>query len=468
MEITVSNRIRIKNPPEALKMALISELSLPNPKFEDAQRNGYSTYKIPPLIHNFSILPDDSLLIPRGYIKKLLLLLKSLGLDERVIDTRHIDPPNFNIDSSHIKLRDYQMKAITALVTAGEEGLLIAPAGSGKTVMGVSLIPMLGQKMLWLTHTKPLMEQVVERLHQFFPWMQDDDIGTIGAGKWKIGDLFTAAMVQTLVRRPIETHALKGQFGVVILDEAHHAPATTFTQVLGSLDPYYLYGLTATHIRRDGLHNLMFQTLGGILHEVPLDDVKKHGGIIVPEVWYRNINTTNIASNDFQTIIKLLVEDSNRTNLIVNDIVNEAVAGNICVVITERKIHADLLLNRILTKWPKAGIVTGSYSDKHNKAELARLRNEEITVLVATSALLGEGFDHAPINRGFLCLPFRNMVKTEQVVGRIQRTSEGKKDAVIYDYVDNHSLLQHQFRNAGAQGCRYNIYKKLGCSLREL
>ena len=615
MEILVSNRIRIKDPPDVLKDVLIDELRLPNPKFEDAQRNGYSTYGIPPLIHNFSILPDDSLQIPRGYIKRLLALLSNLGINGAIIhDNRFSTPPNFDIDSSHIKLRPYQLTAITSLVSTGDEGLLVAPAGSGKTVMGISLIPMLGQKMLWLTHTKPLLEQVLDRLKMFLPGLEEDDVGMIGAGKWDIGNVFTAAMVQTLVRRPIETHALKGQFGIVVLDEClvagskinmldgttkdvenvkngdlttfgevsnkfcretnkvttvrtsagtikgtpahllpyipkntlfeeknvifdkleginkrdflladiilptekykkmvnfrgiqyrcvpviekyttdiitkvydfttkehlfvangilssncHHCPATTFTQIISSLDPHYLYGLTATHLRRDGLHNLMYQTIGNILHEVPLAEVKKYGGIIVPQIWCRNIKT-NVAETDFHKIIQELVENDDRNNLIVSDVVNEAAAGNICVVITERRAHGDILHSKIAARWDKVGIVTGNYTDKHNKAELEKLRKGEITVLIATSALLGEGFDHAPINRGFLCLPFRNMVKTEQVVGRIQRTSEGKKDAIIYDYIDNHSLLQHQFRNNGVHGCRFNIYKKLGCTIQEL
>lgn len=466
-EIIISNKIRIKYPPDVLKTYLIKDLQVPNPKFETAQKNGYSTYGIPPYIRSFSILPDDSLNIPTGYRVKLLELLEGLDIKANIKDVRHYTLPDFSIDSSAIKLRDYQAKAITSLVTSGTEGLLVAPAGSGKTVMGISLVPMLGQTTLWLTHTRPLLEQALERLNSFLPGLPEDAVGVIGNGKWSIGKLFTVAMVQTLVRRPEETHKLKGKFGLVILDEAHHSPATTFTNVLTMLDPHYMYGLTATHIRRDGLHELMYRVLGPVLYEVPLRDVKRHGGIIVPQVWIRRTNITCYSDN-FQNILGDFITNPKRNNIIVADVLAEANRDNICAVMTERTKHADILYSMISSKWAKTGIATGAYSDKHNSAELERLRAGEITVLVTTSALLGEGFDHAPINRGFICLPFRNMVKTEQIIGRIQRTAKGKDDAVIYDYVDSHSLCQHQFRNSGSSGCRYDIYTKLGCSIREL
>ena len=65
-----------------------------------------------------------------------------------------------------------------------------------------------------------------------------------------------------------------------------------------------------------------------------------------------------------------------------------------------------------------------------------------------------------------LITAFRNMVKTEQVIGRIQRSAKDKDDAIIYDYIDKHSLLEHQFKNNGSYGCRHNIYIKLGCRIR--
>ena len=454
--------------PDPLKRVLVQQLKIPNPKYLDAAKNGYSTYGIPEFITNFSVLPDGSFQVPRGYLQKLLGTATGMGVKYDIVDKRsRFDM--LDLDSSHIQLRPYQARALKDLVMNGQEGLLVSPAGSGKTVMGLSLIPMFGQPTLWLTHTTPLFEQALARAETFLPYLKGDDIGTIGAGNdWKVGNVLTVGMVQTLVRRPEETYTLMNKFGMVILDEAHHAPATTFTQVLGTLNPFFLYGLTATHIRRDGLHNLMFQVLGEVLSTVTIDEVRKHEGIHVPKVICRYIDEVPIQAVSFGQILSELVDHPGRNILITNDIVSEAERGNICVVITDRRRHAEILYEFIKARWNNTTIATGNYNKKQQKEAISKLEAGEATVLVTTASLLGEGFDHAPINRGFLCLPFRNAAKTEQILGRIQRTAEGKEDAIVYDYVDNHSLLQHQFRNRGSLGCRYDVYQKLGCVVEEV
>ena len=89
-------------------------------------------------------------------------------------------------------------------------------------------------------------------------------------------------------------------------------------------------------------------------------------------------------------------------------------------------------------------------------------------MVVSTAKLLGEGFDCPSLSRLFLVSPFRDIAKCEQLVGRLQRPHEGKTDAILYDYVDGSSgLAAHQFRNSGQKGCRYNVYKMLGCNIIE-
>ena len=172
-------------------------------------------------------------------------------------------------------------------------------------------------------------------------------------------------------------------------------------------------------------------------------------------------------TDDYQNILKELVVDTHRNKMIVDDVVKGAKKGNICIVLTDRKIHAEILHNIIKVLWPKTAIATGKYSKKYVKEQIQKLESGEVTVLIATGALLGEGFDYAPLNRCYLSLPFRNQTKIEQIIGRIQRPAEGKKDAILYDYVDNHGLLQHQFYNTGSKGCRYDVYRMLGVDIRQ-
>ena len=467
MKITIKNKLRLRQVPDNLKDMLVERLKLPNPKYQEALKHGYWTGNIPKYIVNFTVLPDESILIPRGMYRPLLGLCDSLGIKTEIEDQRTLFKQNYDIDSSAIKLRPYQSEAIHNLITRGDEGLLVSKAGSGKTVMGLCLVPLLGQPTLWLTHTTPLINQVLDRIGGFLPSLKEDDIGYIGSSKkWKIGNVITVAMIQTLVRRPEELATLSNKFGLVILDEAHHAPATTFTYVLNEFSSKYMYGLTATPTRRDGLEDLMFQTIGEVNAFVTMDEIVDYGGIIVPTVIKKDVKSPQIITTDnFSKIIKALVYDNHRNNLIVKDVVGEAEKGHICIVVTERKVHAEMLHEMIRQKWPRTAIATGNYTKKYVEEQIGKLSSKEVTVLIATSALLGEGFDFAPLDRCFLGLPFRNEAKIEQIIGRIQRPAPGKTDAVLYDYVDNHGLLQHQFYNTGSKGCRYDVYSSLGANV---
>lgn len=463
MEITLSNKITIKNPPAKLKDYLIEKLKVKNPKYHNAIANGYSAWGLDPFIYNFEILPDDSLCIPRGCRS---LLTKAIGKDVKIKDERAIFD-YIDIDSSHIKYRPYQFENIIKFLKKGEEGLFVAPAGSGKTVIGISMIPILGQPTLWLTHTRALFNQALARIKRFLPGLKDDDVGLIGDGKWKPGKIITVALIPTLVRRMKELHEMRDSYGLVIIDEVHHTPSSTFTKVVSNLNPYYLYGLTATPYRRDKLEELMFQIVGPKLIQVSVDEVENDGGILMPTVKYRAIHSKPVYGNKIQEILKQnIVNNASRNNIIVGDVLREAVLGNYCVVMTDRKVHAETLYNLISLGWEKTGIATGNYTKKYVTEQAEKLNNKEITVLVCTFSLLGEGFDVIFLNRAFVTMPFRAEGKVEQLVGRIQRTAEGKTDAIVYDYVDvDIGLLQNQFYTKGKNDCRWNAYNRLGLEI---
>jgi superfamily II DNA or RNA helicase len=409
------------------------------------------------------MLPDDSLLVPRGMRRRIITSAEEMKIDFKVKDLRtRFD--HIHIDSSLINYRPYQFPAVLNLTGMCDEGVLVAPAGSGKTVMGLSLIPLLGQPALWLTHTNPLAQQAEDRANFFLPNI--GEIGRIGGGKWDIGEVLTIGMIQTLVRN--EERAIKdmNRFGLVILDEAHHCPASTFLKVVGHFNPWYLYGLTATPYRRDKLEQLMFQALGETMSKISMEEVEKYGGIMVPTVRYRTVHSPTVDGNNIQHIItKHIVNNKKRNLMIVGDVLAEAAAGNYCIVIADRKAHCEILFELIQAGWDKTGIATGNYSKKYVQEQVERYNNNNITVLVATYSLLGEGFDVPFLNRAFITSPFRAEAKAEQLIGRIQRTHSDKKDAIVYDYVDvDIGVVKNQFYNKSGT-CRYRTYEKLGVNV---
>jgi superfamily II DNA or RNA helicase len=203
---------------------------------------------------------------------------------------------------------------------------------------------------------------------------------------------------------------------------------------------------------------MMFATLGHPNAKISRRDVQDASGIMTPNVIVRTVPSPIVEGNDYHQIMENdVIPNEGRSNMIAEDVVREAKAGNFCIVINTRKIYCEILFDKISRYWNKTGIANGDFSDKHNQNQVARLENNEITVLITTFDLLGEGFDVKKLNRGFIALPFRERNRVEQAVGRIQRTCEGKKDALLYDYVDmNIGILKNQFRT------RSFIYRMLG------
>jgi len=462
--IIIGNQLIYNGDISFFREIIAPELTFDNPKFIEATKAGRSTYGLLPVIKNFKVLSDKSILIPKGYKDRLAELFSIHNVEYTYEDQRVLIPLDKTLEHD-IKLRPYQRKAL-ATIGRFTEGLLIAPAGSGKTVMGISLTIMSGQKTLWLTHTNNLATQYRSRFEQFISNLQKEDVGFIGGGKVVIGNITTVGLIQTLVRRPALLEELSEQFGIVIVDECHHTPATTFTKVATTLKANYLFGLTATPYRRDGLENIMYQNIGPIRYIVNREDVHATSGVIIPTVKPIYLYTNNIDETNYQTILTSLIDNHQRNQIIINNILKDYHSGNIIIVVTDRRRHAEILFDLLKDK-ANFGIATGSYKKEHCEQAVEDLEQNKIRGLVCTSQLLGEGFDHPPLNRLHITLPFRNIAKCEQLVGRIQRPAEGKTDACIYDYVDVTSgLLKHQFKNPGNKGCRYNVYKNLGCHIK--
>lgn len=459
MKLIIDNQLRLLDAPEELRSWFATQLTFDNPLYLEAVKRNRYLRDIHPHIYMYKPLPDG-IVLPRGYLQLVEGSMIGKGLDLSIKDNRVLLPP-ISI-KSNIILRSYQKEAKLALLSH-PNGMLVAPAASGKTIMGLDIFASLHQNMLWLTHTNRLAKQVIERIlgtdgfPPIFPDMKRSEIGFIGAGKFSIGDHITIGMIPTLVRRVVDLPEIGRKFGLVIVDEAHHVPASTFIKVLESFSSYYLYGLTATPYRRDKMEDVMFATIGLANSIIQRKEVKEKGGIITPIVIKRVVPAPIWEDNDYQYIIKeLVVPNEKRAVMIATDVLREAYKGNYCIVISTRKVYCEKLFKLINDHWPKSAIATGDYSRKHNDEQVLKLEKDEVTVLVTTFELLGEGFDVQKLNRGFIALPFREKARVEQSIGRIQRTCEGKTDAIMYDYVDeNIGILNNQFNH------RAKVYESL-------
>jgi hypothetical protein len=156
---------------------------------------------------------EHEVLVPKGFIGKLIRFCKEQKIDYEFIDerTKHKEI-HFEFSST---LREHQQSALEA-IRKKDLGIIVAPPGSGKTIIGLKIIADKKQPALIITHRKQIAEQWIERI-QTFMGIPKHEINIIGKGKIKEGKKITIAMIQTLAKALEKPESeLKNAFGIVI------------------------------------------------------------------------------------------------------------------------------------------------------------------------------------------------------------------------------------------------------------
>jgi superfamily II DNA or RNA helicase len=249
----ISNNIKLLNPPTPLRLKITGALVLKNPVYEDRLKRRLPTWGMESRIEMYSNDAGGNVLIPRGFFEEFDRLCKEAGYTvEYDVQTVKGVPVDFGWNTD-IKLRDYQNKALNDLT---RNGVLVAPAGSGKTTIGMRYISEGRRAALWIVHTEELMDQAAKTAERVLPRV--GKVGRIGAGVCNYGDhKLIVAMVQTLHERPEIVEKLNDYIGTVVFDECHHFPATMFLELGSQLKASWVLGLTATPDRKDKLEKLM-------------------------------------------------------------------------------------------------------------------------------------------------------------------------------------------------------------------
>ena len=255
------------------------------------------------------------------------------------------------------------------------------------------------------------------------------DIGIIGQGKSKIGRQITVATIQSL---PKHIESVQNQFGTIIVDECHHVPAETFRNTIEKLQTYYLYGLTATPFRKYNDGKMIFTHLGEIIANIQPTEIENHKQA---KIIIRNTELNvpyNSKTDNFESLSKILVHDTARNKLILEDVKTELNQGKKAIIITERKDHIDSLY-LFLKQSYETITLSGDDSETSKKTKWKILKEGNFQVLITTGQYFGEGTDLQNINCLFLVYPFSFEGKLIQYIGRVQRS---EINPTIYDYRD--------------------------------
>lgn len=431
LTISLSNILRLnKNAiPHKLTNYLKEELNFANEEYfikKNSGKNVYGTTKYFRLIEE----NGNQVIIPKGFAGKLLRFCKDNQIPCKFVDNRiKLSPVNFNFQA---ELKFYQEPAAAA--TARKDlGIIVAPPGSGKTIIALKIIAEKRQPALIIVHRKQLLDQWKERIESFLG-IPRQQIGIISNGKWKPGNHITIATIQSLAKQPegISAEKFTQSFGTIIVDECHHIPAETFRKAIQMFNSYFLYGLTATPFRKYNDGKMIFIFLGEVIREIKTADA---GNIKNPVVVIRNtsLNTPfNSKTDEFEVLSKILIHDTDRNRMILQDIIDEVGKGKRVIVLTERKDHIDSLYLYLKQQY-KVVTLSGEDSDVRRSEKWKLLQDGNYQILITTGQFFGEGTDLTNASCLFLVYPFSFEGKLIQYIGRVQRSEIAP---TIYDYRD--------------------------------
>jgi superfamily II DNA or RNA helicase len=446
--------------PQALANRLTRLAAFQNPEFYKAQAMRFSVWDKPRVIGCAENYPQH-IALPRGCLDAALALLRDNGIAADLNDERY---PGLPLSVSFLgSLRQDQEAAVAAMLQH-DAGVLCAPTAFGKTVTAAAMIARRGVNTLILVHRTELLKQWQERL-QAFLGAGKGDVGTIGGGRAKATGKIDIAVMQSLSRKG-EVKALVEDYGQLIVDECHHVGAASFEAIMKRVRAKYVLGLTATPIRRDGQQPIIFMQCGPIRHtaatpaDAPLDLE------VVPRSRFEKIDLGPEAG--IQDVFRQLADDPVRTQDVAEEIQRAAEEGRKVLVLTERAAHLDAILAALDGHGPAPLVLHGRMSKRQRAAlieELNALPPDAPRILLATGKLVGEGFDHPPLDTLVLAMPVSWKGTLQQYAGRLHRQHASKTGVRIIDFVDTgHPALLRMWdkRRRGYQAMGYRIAAEVG------
>ena len=410
------------------------EFNIANAEYFIKKKTGKNTWNIKKY---FNLIEEEEeyITLPRGGIGRILRFCKEQKIDFEFSDNRKKSNPIFF--NTELKLRDYQNKVLEQ-ASKKDFGVIIAPPGTGKTVIALKIVAEKQQPALIIVHRKLLLEQWLERIEAFLK-IPKREIGKIGQGKAKIGKQITIAMIQSLGKKELDQE-IKNTGKTIIIDECHHIPAKSYSNIIAGLEPYYQYGLTATPFRKNNEGKLIFSHLGEMIAEIKPHEIESYKK---PRVVVRNTQFEvpfDSKTDVFEDLSKMLIHDSIRNKQIIEDVTQEILKGKKAVIITERKEHVKSLY-QFLKQSFEVITISGEDSEKDKTLKWNILKSGDYQVMITTGQYFGEGSDLQNVNILFLAYPFSFKGKLIQYIGRVQRS---EIIPVIYDYHDYKIEYLHQ------------------------
>ena len=471
VEIVIADKVYIST--ESMKPRMQNALrriaAFSNPDFYKKVAMGLSTKGIPRIV--FCGYDDAGYIcIPRALLDSVINRFNDVDISFTLTDNRCTGMP---LDVSfNGTLYEEQMRGAKAILEH-DNGILAATTSFGKTVVGAYMIAQRKTNTLILVHNTEIQKNWIEDLNKFLninaelPEYQTKT-GRVKKRKSIIGKLYTGhnsmtgiidVAIFSSLGRGAEIDPIIEQYGMVIMDECHYGAAQTVEDVIGSAKAKYVYGLTATPKREDGLEKKVFMQFGPIRFRYTAKERAEKQGIdhfIYPR-FTRLVSTSDIKVTEAN---RAVIECESRNEQIIADVENCIQNGRTPLVLTKYKEHAEILYQRLQGKVDHIYLLQGGGSRKAKdemRLQMRAVPDAESIVLVAIDKYIGEGFNFPRLDTMMLTMPAASEGNIEQFAGRLHRDYDTKTEVIIYDYVDSHiRVLEKMYHK------RLRTYKKIG------
>lgn len=461
-----------------LANAFRSMAVIDNPKFYKNRAAGRSNWREESTIY-LGKDRDGYLRVPRGLLERVQEACAQAQIPVQVHQERESGRP-IRVRFTG-ELYPQQRLAAEALL-AHDDGILRAAPAFGKTVVCSSLIASRGVSTLVLMRSKTLVNQWKEELERFLEIDEEPPtyttptgrvkrmksaIGTFQSGQHRLTGIIDIATIGSVYAQREELGEALGQYGMVLVDECHGAAADQARAILEQVRARYLYGVSATPERSDNLEKIVYLLLGPIRFSYSAQERTREQSlagithVVLPR--YTHVVPTQPIEGNTQAH-QLISHDELRNAMILADVREALAQGRTPVILTRLREHASALAAALAGAADHVYLLCGERSSRENEKTRQALRAVpagESFVLCATGQMIGEGFDCPRLDTLMLAAPVSFFGRLLQYVGRVSRSAPGKREIVVYDYVDAHvPVLEHQYTK------RLATYRKIGYRIR--